>query len=262
MKQYNLKFSTCPNDTFMFDALVNGKIDCRGIEFDVELLDIEQLNQKSLISEADITKISYAIYPLISDKYTLLRSGSAIGYGNAPLIVTKKGFKAKPFNEMVVALPGEHTTAALLTKRLYSDINNYKYYIFSDIAEAVQKGEVDCGVLIHEERFTYQDRGLELLIDLGKEWESRYALPVPLGAIVARNSFDKTQIELINSVIADSVQYALTNPMSSRGYIKKYAQELSDSVIDSHIKMFVNNFSIDVGELGNRAIEKLLIGNL
>lgn len=262
MTKLKLSFSTCPNDTFMFDALVNGKIETKGLAFDVTLLDIEELNKAALTASADITKMSYALYPQISGNYNMLKSGSALGYGSGPLFVSKKGIKdGGDISKLRVALPGENTTAARLLEKIFPEITVKSYYLFSDISKAILEDEVDAGVLIHEERFTYQEKGLSLIVDLGEEWENLYSLPIPLGGIVIKKEIARETQQLFEELLAESIRYAFANPLSSREYVKKYARELSDEIIDKHIKMFVNDFSINIGEMGVKSIEKL-IGNI
>lgn len=253
-----LNFSTCPNDTFMFDALVNKKIDTKGVEFEVYMADIEDLNSIAMSEDVDVSKLSYATYPLLKDRFKILRAGSALGFGSGPLLVSRKKIYADEMGDVRVAVPGEHTTANRLLDIAFESVKEKRYYLFSDISEAVLSGEVDAGVLIHEERFTYQNRGLQLVTDLGEEWEQRFKLPIPLGAIVVNRSLDDDLQRLINSLLIDSIRYAFNNPLSSREYVKAYARELSDDTIEKHIKMFVNDFSLDIGYQGEAAVEKLI----
>lgn len=253
-RRLRLAISPCPNDTFMFDAIVNKRIDLRGLTFDVEYHDIEELNRMAIGQENDITKCSTALLPTIVGEYTLLDSGSALGRGNGPLLVRRKG-ETSPIRR--IAVPGEHTTANALVMRLFPEIEERVPMIFSDIAEAVERGEFDAGVLIHEGRFVYQRRSLELVVDLGLEWEARKALPLPLGSIVVRRSLGGETIALVEEVLRESVVYAFAHREVSREYIKSHAQELEDSVIDSHITLFVNDFSLSLGDEGRRAVEEL-----
>lgn len=253
-RRLRLAISPCPNDTFMFDAIVNKRIDLRGLEFDVEYHDIEELNSMALGGENDITKCSTALLPAIVGEYTLLDSGSALGRGNGPLLV-RRGGETSPIRR--IAVPGEHTTANALVMRLFPQIEEREPMLFSRIAEAVERGDYDAGVLIHEGRFVYQRRNLELVADLGLEWEARKALPLPLGSIVARRSLGEECVALVEEVLRESVAYAFAHPEVSREYIKSYAQELEDSVIDSHIALFVNDFSLSLGDEGRRAVREL-----
>lgn len=249
-----LAISPCPNDTFMFDAMLNGRIDTDGLQFEVDYLDIEQLNSAALEHRYDVTKCSTAILPAIIQNYRLLDSGSALGRGNGPLLVRRRGFEGALRN---IVVPGLHTTANLLTHRLFEEIENRTPMLFSEISDAVARGEYDAGVLIHEGRFVYERYDLELVADLGIEWERRTALPLPLGSIVASRGVEENVVERIERVLRRSIEYAFANPMASRDYVKNHAQELEDRVIDSHIGLFVNNFSLSLGEEGRRAVAAL-----
>ncbi len=247
-----LYISPCPNDTFMFDALVNGRIDTRGVSFDVEYYDIEELNNRALLAEADVTKVSCAILPDISFKYRISSSGAALGRGNGPLLVRRKG---ETTHITSVATPGAYTTANALVSRLYPEIKERRYMLFSDVAASVERGDVDAGVLIHEGRFVYQRYNLELVADLGLVWEERMGLPLPLGAIALRRGLKNSH--KIETLIHESILYALENPMVSREYVKSHAQEVSDEVIDAHIKLFVNDYSLQLDDQGYFAISQL-----
>lgn len=249
-----LAISPCPNDTFMFDAIVNRRIDCGDFEFDVTYLDIEQLNASALEQTFDITKCSTALLPAIYDRYLLLDSGSALGRGNGPLLVRRKDETA-PLRH--IAVPGEHTTANALVKRLFPEIESRSSRLFSEIAASVERGEYDGGVLIHEGRFVYHKSNLVLVADLGVEWERRTSLPLPLGAIVASRKLEGNVRRDIEALLRRSIAYAFEHPDHSRDYIKSHAQELDDDVIDSHIALFVNDYSLSLGEEGVRAIEQL-----
>lgn len=250
-----LSISPCPNDTFMFDAIVNRRIDLGGMSFDVEYWDIEQLNEQALCRKADITKCSTAILPAIADKYRLLDSGSALGRGNGPLLVRRRG-EQTPLRR--IAVPGLHTTANALIGRLFPDIEKRVPVLFSDIAEAVERGEFDAGVLIHEGRFVYERRALELVADLGLEWERRVGLPLPLGSIVAARDLDDDIVMRFDRLLRRSIEYAFAHPDLSREFVKEHARELDDDVIDRHIALFVNDFSLSLGEEGRLAVEELI----
>ena len=249
-----LAISPCPNDTFMFDAMINGRIDTEGLKFEVDYLDIEQLNAAAAEQKYDITKCSTALLSAIYDHYSLLDSGSALGRGNGPLLVRRKGFEGVLRS---IVVPGLHTTANMLIERLFPEIEHRTPRLFSEIADAVAAGEYDGGVLIHEGRFVYQRYNLELVADLGLEWERRTALPLPLGSIVARRDLDSEVVERVERVLRRSIAYAFANPMVSRDYVKQHAQELEDRVIDSHIALFVNDFSLSLGDEGRKAVELL-----
>ena len=238
----------------MFDAIINRRIELDGFEFDVEYLDIEQLNQAAMERRADITKCSTAILPYIHARYSLLDSGSALGRGNGPLLVRRKGDTA-PIRH--IAVPGLYTTANSLITKLFPNIAKRTPLLFSEIAEAVELGGFDAGVLIHEGRFVYERRNLELVADLGLEWEHRMQLPLPLGSIVVARDLGEDVARRFDALLRRSIEYAFANPHSSREFIKAHAQELEDSVIDSHIALFVNEFSLSLGSEGRSAVEQL-----
>ena len=238
----------------MFDAIVNRRIDLEGLDVEVTYLDIEQLNAAAMEQRYDITKCSTAILRAVGEHYALLDSGSALGRGNGPLLVRRKGETA-PLKR--IAVPGEHTTANRLVGRLFPEIEARVPMLFSEIAEAVERGEFDGGVLIHEGRFVYQRRNLELVADLGALWESQTALPLPLGAIVIHRDLGEQMQREVESLLAESIRFAFDNPSLSRTYIKMHAQEMEDDVIDRHIDLFVNEFSLSLGEEGRRATAQL-----
>ncbi|MBO7186124.1 MAG: 1,4-dihydroxy-6-naphthoate synthase [Alistipes sp.] len=249
-----LAISPCPNDTFMFDAIINSRIDLDGFDVKVDYMDIEQLNAAALRGSYDITKCSTALLPAICDGYTLLDSGSALGRGNGPLLVRRRG-ESEPLTH--IAVPGEHTTANALVRTLFPDIQRRTPRLFSEIAEAVAAGEYDGGVLIHEGRFVYDRHNLELVADLGVEWESRTSLPLPLGAIVASRRLEEGVVRDFEALLRRSVEYAFDNPMLSREFVRSHARELDDRVIESHIALFVNDFSLSLGTEGREAVRRL-----
>lgn len=253
-KTLRLSISPCPNDTFMFDAIVNGRIDCEGLSFEVEYHDIEELNHGVEALGPDISKISCAVLPAIKQHYRLLDSGAALGRGNGPLLVRRKGDKGAIKHLLV---PGVHTTANALVGRLFPQIEYREPMLFSKIAEAVERGDADGGVLIHEGRFVYERRNLELMADLGVEWERQTDLPLPLGGIVIKRELGDEMRSRVERVLRRSIEYAFDNPLLSRDYIKAHAQEMEDDVIEKHIALFVNDFSLSLGEQGRRAITLL-----
>lgn len=252
--RFSLHISPCPNDTFAFDALINHRLE-HDFEFDVEYHDIEELNEGVLRGEPDISKISYAVYPLVKERYALLDSGSALGRGNGQLLVRRKGENA-PIH--TVASPGLNTTANALLRRYFPEIKEVRQMLFSEIAEAVERGDVDAGVLIHEGRFVYERRNLELVADLGKLWESETGLPLPLGAIIIKREIEEQIISKFDSLLSKSVRFAHENPLLSRDFVKEHAQEMEDEVIDKHIALFVNDYTVSLGEEGRKAVECLL----
>lgn len=249
-----LSISPCPNDTFMFDAIVNKRIDLDGFTFDVEYHDIEELNKRALNNEAEVTKCSTALLSAVDDGYRLLDSGSALGRGNGPLLVRRGGDK-RPIRH--IAVPGLYTTANALVGKLFPTIAQRTPMLFSEIAQAVEFGEFDAGVLIHEGRFVYERRNLELVADLGLEWERQMALPLPLGSIICSRQLGEETATRLEKLISRSIEYAFAHPAESRTFIKSHAQELDDEVIDKHIALFVNDFSLSLGDEGRRAVEAL-----
>lgn len=249
-----LSISPCPNDTFMFHAMLDGRIDTEGLHFDVEYRDIEELNRGVAAGRADVSKISCAVLPSITAAYRLSDSGAALGRGNGPLLVRRAG-ESSPVRR--VAVPGLHTTANALVARLFPQTDERVPLLFSEIAEAVEQGRFDAGVLIHEGRFVYARRRLELVADLGLEWEARTGLPLPLGGIVVRRSLTEDVFHRFERVLRRSIEYAFAHPEASRDYVKAHAQELDDEVIDKHIALFVNEFSLTLGSDGRAAMTAL-----
>ncbi len=251
-------YSPCPNDCFIFDALIHGKIDTEGLQFEVLLDDVETLNKKALKGELDITKLSYHAYAYVLENYILLRSGSALGFNCGPLLITRHPERSRRMDDnLKIAIPGKLTTANLLLSIAYPNLTNKIEYVFSDIENAVLSGEVDAGLIIHENRFTYQDRGLKKIIDLGEFWDSLIHAPIPLGGIVIKRSLNNDLQQKVNRLIKKSVEYAFANPESSMDYVKAHAQEMSEEVMKKHIALYVNNFSIDLGETGINAVQLL-----
>ncbi|HDZ61594.1 MAG TPA: 1,4-dihydroxy-6-naphthoate synthase [Nitrospirae bacterium] len=268
MKTLSLGYSPCPNDTFIFYALVNGKIDTTNLQFREQLLDVETLNQKALRTELDLTKISWHALGHLRKKYIALRAGGALGRGCGPLVIAKKECSIEDLRDKKIAIPGKLTTAYLLLQlydsaflELQSAINNQQSTIiempFHKIIEAVANDEVDAGLIIHESRFTYTSFGLKQVIDLGQWWEQETGLPIPLGCIIAKQSLGSGLHKKVNKIIRQSTEYALNNRNEPMEYIKKHSQELSDDVINQHIDLYVNDFSIDAGEEGEKAVTEL-----
>lgn len=252
-----LGFSTCPNDTFIFDAAVHNKIDTEGIVFDLVLGDVEELNKKAFEGEIDITKLSYHAYAYASMNYVLLNSGSALGNNNGPLLISKKKIYPDEINDLKIAIPGKYTTANLLLGIAYPQAKNKIPYLFSDIETALLDNEVDAGLIIHENRFTYEAKGLKKIIDLGEYWENLTQMPIPLGGIVINRKHSKELQLKVSNIIKRSIEYAYKNPNSSLNYIKQYAQEMDAKVMKKHIDLYVNDFSIDLGKQGKLAIKTL-----
>ncbi len=257
--KFSLGFSPCPNDTFIFDALVNQKIDTEGLDFEVHLEDVQTLNNFALDNRFDFSKISYGVMPLLLNSHTLLNSGGAIGNGVGPLLICKDP-KLTPdeVNHLRIAIPGKNTTAYLLFSYVYPNAKNISFYVFNEIEAAVLSGEVDAGVIIHENSFTYAQKGLYKITDLGAEWETKTKSPIALGGIVASNRIPKPIMQQVDQLIAKSVAYAFNNYPSISEYVSCHAQEMSEAVMRQHIDLYVNDFSTDMGETGKIAIETLV----
>ena len=256
--EFTLGFSPCPKDTFIFDALVNGKIDTEGIALKVELEDVQSLNQWAMQGKLDISKISYGVLPLVMGGYELLDAGGALGKGVGPLLIAKKPVPVTEIDNCSIAIPGQQTTAHLLFSLAFPDAEKKKFMVFSDIEEAVLSGAVDCGVIIHENRFTYQRRGLVKLMDLGEFWEEKTGAPIPLGGIVMKRGFDTDLIRKVNRLIRKSLEYAFERYPELPEYVKGHAQEMDERVMRQHIDLYVNNYSLTLGADGQKAIRMLL----
>ena len=254
-----LGFSPCPNDTFIFDALVNNKIDTEGITVEPVLEDVQTLNEWAIQGRLDVTKISYGVLPLLLEKYIVLNAGGALGKGVGPLLITKQSSaNTKQVNEMTIAIPGENTTAHMLFSLAYPQAANKKFMVFSAIEDAVLSAEVDAGVIIHENRFTYQQKGLHKLVDLGEYWERETGNPIPLGGIVIKKSFDSALQQKVDRVIKRSLEYAFANYPLITDYVKQHSQEMSESVMRQHIDLYVNNYSLQLGADGKAAVNTFL----
>ena len=259
MKQrLTIGFSTCPNDTFIFDALVNGKIES---EFDLEvhLGDVQELNELAFQGKLDITKLSYKAFAFVSDHYQLLNSGSALGRNCGPLIVTRSdsNLTIEDLVQAKIATPGRYTTADLLLSYACPAANRREELLFSEIEDAVINGEVDAGLIIHENRFTYQDKGLKKLIDLGEYWETGTGNMIPLGGIAIKRSLPESVKKAVERMVRSSVEYAWNNPSDVMGYVGLHAQEMSPEVMKKHIDLYVNQYSANLGEEGRSAVKHL-----
>ena len=254
----NLCFSTCPNDTFIFDAIVHHKIDTEGFTFDVYMADVEESNKLAFSAQSDITKLSFNAYSQVSDHYAILNSGSALGKKNGPLLVSKTKVYCDEVDDLNIAIPGKNTTAAALLQILFPQAKMLKEYLFSDIESAVLDGEVDAGVLIHEGRFTYKNKGLQLIADLGELWENNTHQPVPLGCIAIKRSLEHEIQQKFDRILRKSVEFALKNPNESLSFVRKYAKEMNEETMQKHIRLFVNDFTVNLGAQGKTAIEFFL----
>jgi 1,4-dihydroxy-6-naphthoate synthase len=252
-----LAYSPCPNDCFMFDAMVHGRIDTEGLEFDVRLLDIDALNAAAIAGEYDATKLSFHAFPYCASGYALLDAGSALGNNCGPLLISKRTIAREEVaaGGVRIAIPGRLTTANFLCGLAFPHAQDKTPMLFSDIEPAVLDGRVDAGVIIHENRFTYEAKGLKKIIDLGEFWEAETGAPIPLGGIVVRRSLNAATGRALNRVMRRSVEFAFAHRDASLPYVRAHAQEMSEEVMYKHIDLYVNQFSIDLGRDGRRAIE-------
>jgi 1,4-dihydroxy-6-naphthoate synthase len=253
-----LGFSPCPNDTFIFDALVNKKIDTEGFDFEVHLEDVQTLNQWAMAGRLDLSKISYGVLPLVLDSYQLLDAGGALGKGVGPLLIAKTSISPARLPECTIAIPGQQTTAHLLFSLAYPNARKKQFMIFSAIEDAVLSGQVDCGVIIHENRFTYQQKGLVKLADLGEFWEATTGAPIPLGGILAKKDLAPGIAQKVNELIRKSLEYAFQHYPSLPDYVRQHSQEMDEQVMRQHIDLYVNNYSLGLGEDGVTAVKTLL----
>lgn len=252
-----LGYSPCPNDTFIFYALTHGRLNVPVLEVTETLADVETLNLRAMKAELDLTKISFHALAYLREHYCLLRSGGAMGRGCGPLVVSRGDEDMETLKGKVIAVPGRFTTAHLLLMLYGEGYENVSVMPFDSIMDAVVSGEADAGLVIHEGRFTYAARGLRKVVDLGEWWESETKLPIPLGGILAKRSLGADTVKLAEAAIRRSVEYAFAHRDETRSYIKAHAQELDDEVIDSHIALYVNEFSLDMGDDGVQAVEAL-----
>ncbi|MEO6636989.1 MAG: 1,4-dihydroxy-6-naphthoate synthase [Ginsengibacter sp.] len=256
---FSLGFSPCPNDTFIFDALVNNKIDTQGIDFITRLEDVQTLNELALNNELDFTKISYGVLPKILKNYKVLNSGSALGTGVGPLLISKIPLSFDEVEYGTIAIPGENTTAHLLFTVAFPNAKNKVFKRYDEI-ESFMLGPVqnNLGVIIHENRFTYEAKGLHKVVDLGNYWEDKTGYPIPLGGIVANKSIDEKIINKVDALIKQSIEYAFSNYPEIPLYVQQNSQEMEIEVMKKHIDLYVNDYSIDLGEAGKSAIQNLI----
>ena len=274
----SLGFSPCPNDTFIFDAMIHQKIDTEGLSFDVVFDDVETLNQKAFSAELDITKLSYHAYAYLTEQYVLLHAGSALGFGVGPLLICNNedyisadllanlrpptsdlqpqtsDFSPQTSN-LRIGIPGKYTTANFLLSLAFPEAKNKIEMKFFEIESALLNHQIDMGVIIHENRFTYQEKGLKKIIDLGQFWEDLTQGPIPLGGIMVKRGLPENVKQKVNRIIKRSVQYAFDHPESGMDFICSLSQEMSKEVINKHIELYVNKFSIDLGEVGRNAVQ-------
>jgi 1,4-dihydroxy-6-naphthoate synthase len=254
-----LGFSPCPNDCFMFDAIVHRRIDLEGLDFTAVMEDVETLNRAAFAATIDVTKLSCHAYAYCAERFALLDAGSALGRGCGPLLISKRPIDEGEVSRgaLRIAIPGRYTTANLLLGLAFPSARTTVDMVFSAIEGAVLAGDVDAGVIIHENRFTYEARGLRKVIDLGDYWERETGTPIPLGAIAVRRSLPAEVQRAVNRVMRRSVEYAFAHPESSRAFVRAHAQEMAEDVMAQHIALYVNDYSVDLGADGRRALDVL-----
>jgi 1,4-dihydroxy-6-naphthoate synthase len=254
-----LGFSPCPNDCFMFDAIVNRRIDLEGLEFTARLADVEALNNSAFAGEADVTKLSYHAYAHCTGDYVLLDAGSALGRNCGPLLISKRAIASQEVASggIRIAIPGRFTTANFLLGLAFPEARDKTPLLFSEIESALLDERFDAGLIIHENRFTYADKGLKKIIDLGEYWEGETGAPIPLGGIVIKRSLPDDVKQRVNRVLRRSVEYAFAHRAASLDYVRAHAQEMSEDVMYRHIDLYVNEYSVDLGSEGRRAVELL-----
>jgi len=255
---FTLGFSPCPNDTFIFDALVNKKINTGDFHFNVRLEDVETLNNLAKEKALDFTKISYGVFPLIVKDYKVMNSGSALGKGVGPLLISQKPVEFNEVEKYIIAIPGENTTAHLLFSLAFPNAKNKVFKRYDEIEKSVLESENVLGVIIHENRFTYMEKGLHKIVDLGNFWEEKTLLPIPLGGIVGRRNMDEKILMKVDALIKESMEYAFENYPLITDYVKQHSQEMEPEVMKKHIDLYVNNYSINLGKEGRNAIQKFM----
>lgn len=258
MTELTLGYSPCPNDTFIFNALIHGLVPCPGVTFHERLEDVETLNRLALKTQLDLTKISYHAFGHLRRDYVLLHSGGALGRGCGPLVVATQPMTMKDLHDKPILIPGELTTANLLLQLYDQKFSEIRVLPFDQIMPALERNEAAAGVIIHESRFTFAEHGLHQLLDLGAWWEQLTGLPIPLGGILAKRSLPVRLIQQVDQALAESVRYAQAHPEKAAEYIRQHAQELSDSVTQEHIQLYVNEFSVNLGDEGIAAVQELL----
>jgi 5,8-dihydroxy-2-naphthoate synthase len=255
----SLGFSPCPNDCFMFDAIVNRRIDLEGLEFSARLADVEALNKAAFAGEADVTKLSYHAYAHCARAYVLLDAGSALGRNCGPLLISRRPVSAEEVasGTLRIAIPGKYTTANFLLGLAFPGARDTTELVFSAIEPALMNGDYDAGLIIHENRFTYAAKGLKKIIDLGEFWERETGRPIPLGGIVVNRALPDDIKHTVNRVLRRSVEYAFAHREASLPFVREHAQEMSEEVMYQHIDLYVNEYSVDLGADGRRAVEVL-----
>ncbi len=253
----SLGYSPCPNDTFIFDALVHGKIDTEGLHFEPILEDVETLNRWAFAGDLDVTKLSYHALAHLTHRYRLLEAGSALGFGCGPLLIARRPLSTADINAGPIGIPGQLTTANFLLSLAFPQANHKVEMLFSDIEDAVLRGDVVAGLIIHENRFTYAQKGLTCLTDLGAWWERQTGLPIPLGGIAVRRDLPADVQQRLNRALQRSVEYALAHPEAAMPYVRQHAQAMDDDVMRAHIRLYVNDFSRNLGTTGRQAVAQM-----
>jgi len=252
-----LGISTCPNDTFGFHALIEKAVDWRDLNFEVELLDIQQLNDRLFAGDFDVAKASFHAALLLAESCVVLPSGSALGFGVGPLLLAARGGESPRDSGQVTLCPGRHTTAMMLFQIFYPNTTRIEQVTFSDIMPRLAGGQADFGVCIHEGRFTWQDQNLALVEDLGTRWEATTGAPLPLGGIIARRALGDEVIRRVQAVIRDSIEYAIADRVAALPTMRRHAQEFNDEVLMKHVELYVNPWTVDLGEVGTDALARL-----
>ena len=255
--QISLGFSPCPNDTFIFDALLHGKVDTEGLEFMPVIEDVEALNQHAFAGDIAVTKLSYHAFAYLTERYALLDAGSALGNNCGPLLVAKAPMDRAAIDAARIAIPGKMTTANFLLSLAYPAAHNKEETLFSDIETAVLSGRVDAGLIIHENRFTYEKLGLVKLLDLGEYWETTTGLPIPLGGIVVHRDLPPEVQQQVNRVLRRSVEYAFDYPALTMPFVRKHSQAMDEAVMKAHIDLYVSHYTVDLGETGRAAVRQM-----
>lgn len=257
MQPLTLAISPCPNDTFIFDAMLHDKIDTEGLHFKLVFADVEQLNQAAFQQQYDITKLSYHAFAYSSQNYVLMHSGSALGNNCGPLLISKHVLTNEAIENGPICVPGKYTTANLLFSLKYPNATNKQYVLFSEIENKILNDEFRAGVIIHESRFTYQDKGLKKIIDLGEYFEQAYNVPIPLGGIAIKRNFDAGLQKTVERIIKRSIEYAFSHPDSSKSFVTAHSQDMSETVCRQHISLYVNKYSLELGVEGEYAVNTL-----
>lgn len=257
MRKLTIGFSPCPNDTYIFDALLQGKVDTEGLTFEAVMEDVEALNRRASVGELAVTKLSYHAFAHLTDQYALLDAGSALGNNCGPLLIAREPLDDAAVNAASIAIPGKMTTANFLLSLAFPQAQNKREVIFSDIEQSVLRGETEAGLIIHENRFTYQQKGLVKILDLGEYWETSTGLPIPLGGIVVRRDLPLEIQQKMNRVMRRSVEYAFSNIQDVMPFVRLHAQEMEESVMRAHIDLYVTRRTVDLGPDGRAAVRQM-----